>query len=194
MYRIKREFGEKLRTEYEHRAQPCSTCQTPGACCLDEHFVNVRITRLEASAINSVIAELPDAAAVYSRTAAAIERYDLLGAGSEATYACPLFERARGCLVHGPAKPPACMHHACYESRDDLPPNELLETIEAEIARLSRLVHGKDEIGIPLPVAVMQNASAEHQGRTSAAVRQEISDGTKAVNSSTRLAGQPPRR
>ena len=56
------EIREDLRegvTGYEHRAKSCITCDTPGACCLDEHFVNVRISRLEAVAIGNVIRGLP---------------------------------------------------------------------------------------------------------------------------------------
>jgi len=42
-----------LRSEisnFESRAKSCLTCDTPGACCLDAHFVNVHISRLEAGA------------------------------------------------------------------------------------------------------------------------------------------------
>ena len=57
--RLKREFAASIRENYEHRAKSCLTCETPGVCCTDAHFVNVRISRLEAAAIRNVIGNLP---------------------------------------------------------------------------------------------------------------------------------------
>ncbi|HUR98187.1 MAG TPA: hypothetical protein VMZ26_09010, partial [Pyrinomonadaceae bacterium] len=55
LHALKTEFARSIRAHYEHRAKDCSVCETPGACCLDAHFVNVHITRLEATAIRRVI-------------------------------------------------------------------------------------------------------------------------------------------
>src|SRR5215472_14700365 len=48
-----------VRTNYEFRARDCRACPTPGACCTDEHFVNVQITRLEAVAMRETLARTP---------------------------------------------------------------------------------------------------------------------------------------
>src|SRR5690606_41799951 len=68
--------------------------ETPGACCLDAHFVNVRITRLEAAAIRKTIADLPEElkGRVVERAQDAVKRFDLNEA-STGTYACPLLDR-----------------------------------------------------------------------------------------------------
>src|SRR4051812_17377995 len=93
---------------YERRAKSCLTCNTPGACCLDEHFVNVHISRLEAISITRNLAELPAVTQnkVQTRIRAAIEKYGLSSTGDTyaRTYACPLFEKGLGCLVHHSGK------------------------------------------------------------------------------------------
>ena len=156
--RVRNEFAKQIRTRYEHRAQPCASCKTPGACCLDEHFVNVRITRLEATAIKRRLAELPEELQlrVSARTEEAIERYgldrqDVYGAK---TYSCPLFEKGIGCLVHDHAKPLPCIAHACYENKEDLPPDNLLTEREIEVDRLNESVYPKPTAWLPLPVAI----------------------------------------
>lgn len=154
---IRRKFADEIREGYERRAKPCSACATPGACCLDEHFVNVRVTRLEARAISDRLDELtPELREMAMlRAGAAIERYGLDHAGEEpGTYACPLFEKGIGCLVHETAKPLPCIAHACYERKEDLPPDELLTEREMQIAELNRRVYGRAEPALPIPVAI----------------------------------------
>jgi hypothetical protein len=154
---IREEFRELVRESFEHRAVPCSICKTPGACCLDEHFVNVRISRLEAAAIAGVINSLEAGRrdAVFRRLDHAIEKYKLDDAIDPATtYACPLFERGTGCLVHTTAKPLPCIAHACYEKEHDLPPDDLLTEREAAIEKLDQRTYGKCGSLLPLPVAV----------------------------------------
>ena len=55
--RLKDDFAVRIRLDFENKAKSCMTCETPGACCLDAHFVNVRISRLEAAAIRNAIRE-----------------------------------------------------------------------------------------------------------------------------------------
>ena len=152
------EFAREVVDNFEHHAKPCEICETPGACCLDEHFVNVHISRLEAVAIRKALGELSEErrAAVHERIEASIKKYDLGKAGDtfSKTYACPLFEKGIGCLVHRTAKPLACIAHACYEKKEDLPPGELLAKHEIEIDKLNERVYGKSEPVRPLPVAI----------------------------------------
>ncbi|MBV9240695.1 MAG: hypothetical protein JO314_01700, partial [Acidobacteria bacterium] len=133
---------------YETKAQPCAACETPGACCLDEHFVNVRISRLEAIAIEQVIQTLPPV-----RRAAVDER--ILNAAAAATefFACPLYEKSIGCLVHNEAKPVPCIVHACYERCEELPPDQFQDSAELAIDRLNRRVYRSNISLLPLPVA-----------------------------------------
>ena len=79
------EYRAVISERYEHKAASCISCPTPGACCLDEHFVNVRISRLEAAAIRGALEELPAAHrdAVDDRITASVLKYGL-GEGSEA--------------------------------------------------------------------------------------------------------------
>ncbi len=155
---VREEFRELVRRTYEHRAVPCSECKSPGACCLDEHFVNVRISRLEAVAIAKAINSLEEERreSVLRRTEDTVEKYKLDEAiDPETTYACPLFERGTGCLVHATAKPLPCIAHACYENEKDLPPDDLLTEREAAIEKLDQRTYGKCGSLLPLPVAVM---------------------------------------
>jgi hypothetical protein len=92
---------------------------------------------------------------VYLRIDNSIEKYGLNEERSE-TYACPLFEKGIGCLVHEVAKPLPCIAHACYERKEDLPPEDLLAEKETEIANLNERVYGELTL-LPLPVAVKQN-------------------------------------
>ena len=139
---------------YNDRAKSCSTCETPGACCLDEHFVNVRISRLEAVAISNVIEQLSPIrrAAVEERVLNVSSR--LTAAGEEATFTCPLYEKGTGCLVHDEAKPVPCMIHACYERREDLPPDDLQDAAELAIDKLNARVYGRHLPLQPVPIAV----------------------------------------
>lgn len=155
---IREDFTREIRNGYEHKARACEACDTPGACCLDAHFVNVRISRLESAAIRRALdglsAETRDA--VFDRVENAIDRYDLsIGKGSVSnTYACPLFEKGRGCLVHQTAKPLPCIAHACYENKKDLPPDGLLAEREIEVDKLNERVYGRSAALLPLPVAI----------------------------------------
>jgi hypothetical protein len=151
---IRSEFTDRIRNDFEHRAKSCATCETPGACCLDEHFVNVRITRLEAVGIRDRLNAFSPQhrEAVYCRVEDSIKKYKL-DEGNSDTYACPLFEKGVGCLVHRDAKPLPCIAHACYDRKQDLPPDELLTEREIEIDRLNRAVYGSTTL-LPLPVAI----------------------------------------
>jgi hypothetical protein len=156
--RLKEEFAHHIRENYEYRAKSCAACETPGVCCTDAHFVNVRISRLEASAIRSVIERLPGDRAneVYRRVEEAIENYGLSIKDEtfDQTFACPLFEKGIGCLVHNEGKPLPCIQHACYEREEDLPPDSLLDEYELKIERLNQRVYGTSQPLLPLPVAV----------------------------------------
>lgn len=155
---LKAEFAERVKTDFEHRAKNCSMCETKGACCLDAHFVNVHITRLEAVAIRNAITELPleKQAEIFGRIEDAIEKYGLSGEGDSfsITYACPLFEQSTGCLVHAKGKPLPCITHACYERREDLPPDALLDKQESKTANLNRLTYTERVRLLPLPIAI----------------------------------------
>ncbi|MBP7377074.1 MAG: hypothetical protein KA956_11420 [Pyrinomonadaceae bacterium] len=155
---IRTEFRATIRDGYEHRAKSCVTCETPGACCLDAHFVNVRISRLEAESIKAALLELPleEQKAAAKRTADCIETYKLDECleTESATYACPLFEKGTGCLVHSTAKPLPCIEHACYGSRSELPPDELLETAERRVYDLNLRTFGQPGTLIPIPIAI----------------------------------------
>lgn len=161
--RIRGDLRETVRGGYEHRALACSACPNPGACCTDEHFVNVRVTRLEAAAIGKRLAELPAEVRgrVRRRAEEQIERHRLDETlDPTRTYACPLFEKGVGCLVHEAAKPLPCITHACYEREADLPPDELLDEREAQVAELNRKVYGRDEVPLPIPVAIAPRTTA----------------------------------
>jgi len=153
--KIRERFRRRVSDGYEQNAAPCHECSTPGACCLDAHFVNVRISRLEAVAIRRKLKSLPAGkyAAIVRRVDNVITNFRL-DADSDAgqkTYACPLYERGSGCLVHDEGKPLPCIHHACYESQDDLPPDELLSDAELAVERLNRRVYGRSLPLLPLP-------------------------------------------
>ena len=140
---------------YETKAQSCSTCDTPGACCLDEHFVNVRISKLEAVAIANVIERLPAIRrfAVEQRIENAASQ--LMASNTDAAkFACPLYEKGTGCLVHSEAKPVPCIIHACYDRREDLPPDDLQDTAELAIDKLNHRVYARSTPFDPLPIAV----------------------------------------
>jgi hypothetical protein len=161
LHSIKTEFAEQIHTGFEHKAKSCATCERQGACCLDEHFVNVHITRLEAVAIRERLNELSEDKRneVYDRIDTTIERYGLSDSGDTfaQTYACPLFEKGTGCLVHAYGKPLPCIAHACYERKEDLPPGEFLAERENAVDDLNEKVYGKPAQWLPLPVAICKN-------------------------------------
>jgi len=152
---IRERFRESISNGYEHRAKPCSSCPTFGACCSDEHFVNVRISRLEATAIKRTLDDLnaEHRADILRRTDQTVDKY-CLEENPSATYSCPLFERGKGCLVHHTAKPLPCINHACYEHREDLPPDSLLDEAEIAVERLNQKVYGRSLPLISLPIAI----------------------------------------
>jgi len=152
---FKKQFQATVRDEYEPRAKPCSACDTPGACCLDQHFVNVRITRLEAKAIAGFMDTLPESASdeINRRIDKTIEAFHLDEANA-GSYACPLYEPGTGCLVHDVGKPLPCIHHACYEKKEDLPPEEMLLDGEQFIESVNRKVYGRQQTFLPLPIAI----------------------------------------
>ena len=152
---FKKQFQETVREEYEPRAKPCSACDTPGACCLDQHFVNVRITRLEAKAIVGFLDTLPESNrdGIERRIDKTIDAFHLDDENA-GYYACPLYEPGTGCLVHDAGKPLPCIHHACYEKKEDLPPEEMLLDGERSIENLNRQTYGRQQTFLPLPVAI----------------------------------------
>ena len=159
LQRSKAAFQTNIKFNYEHRAVDCRACPTPGVCCTDAHFVNVHITRLEAVAIRETIRRTPrltedERRAVYSRARAAVERYGL-GVGGDSfaqTFACPLFVKDLGCLVHRRAKPAPCIQHACYEDWADVPPTSLQWREERRVEQLNAEVYGAAWEWLPLPV------------------------------------------
>ncbi|MEO7659871.1 MAG: hypothetical protein ABIV48_09675 [Pyrinomonadaceae bacterium] len=154
------DFKQQIAVDYEHKAKDCLTCETKGACCLDAHFVNVHISQLEAAAIKKVLGDLPATTrrAVNERIENTIERYDLTAEGDTfaRTYACPLFEKGIGCLVHESGKPAPCIAHACYENKTDLPPDELLIKQERLIDDLNTRTYGGIQPILPLPLAIRE--------------------------------------
>ncbi len=153
---LKTAYQREIRDNFEHKAKDCLTCPTQGACCTDSHFVNVHITRLEAAAIRQTLGKLgvKREREIYERVGETIEKYDLTAEGDTFAqkFACPLFEKGIGCLVHSEGKPAPCIQHACYENREDLPPDELQEEIENRIEKLNRLVYRQTPRWLPLPI------------------------------------------
>jgi hypothetical protein len=159
--KLNAEFKDRIATGYEHAAKDCLTCETQGACCLDAHFVNVHISRLEAVAIRQAIEELPEGIRpkVSDRVEHTIEKYGLSTEGDTytQTFACPLFEKGIGCLVHRSGKPLPCMTHACYENKADLPPDELQAEQEKRVDDLNIQTYGRPQPWLPLPLAISRS-------------------------------------
>jgi len=155
---LKANYQKRVRERYEHKAKDCLTCEVQGICCTDAHFVNVHITRLEALAITEALAKLDTGKRneVYQRVEETIEKYDLKDSGDtfEQKFSCPLFEKGTGCLVHKEGKPIPCIQHACYENKEDLPPNELQLKQEKSVERLNTQTFGNAWNWLPLPVWV----------------------------------------
>jgi hypothetical protein len=148
--RIKDGFSAYIATRYAHRAKDCGTCPAP--CCGDAEFVNVNITRLEGEAVMRTLAASPRITAehrarILARARDAVRRYALDRATDTfaTTYACPLFEPGRGCLVHYKAKPAPCIQHGCYDRWQDLPDEVELGRVERRVAALNRGLYGEDE-------------------------------------------------
>lgn len=160
--KLRAEFALSIRKGYEHKAASCLTCTTPGACCLDAHFVNVHVSRLEAAAIRNRIESLPEPGRtkVFERIDRAIEEYGLSAEGDTFAqkFACPLYEKGVGCLVHEGGKPAACTVHACYENPADLPPDELQIAQEQKIDDLNARTYGRRDQWLPIPLAIRKIA------------------------------------
>jgi hypothetical protein len=154
--KLKTVYQNFIKTNYEQNAENCETCPTKGSCCLDAHFVNVHITRLEAVAIGDTLGKLDveKQKEVYQRAEEAVEKYDLKTDGDTflQTFACPLFEKGFGCLVHQKAKPAPCISHACYENQADLPPEILQEQIEKRIENFNKRTYGNAWSWLPVPI------------------------------------------
>jgi len=154
--KLKNDYQNSIKSNYEQRAKSCATCETKGACCLDAHFVNVHITRLEAVAIRRTLENLSaeKQIEIYKRAAETIEKYDLKSTGDTfgKTFACPLFETGVGCLVHSNGKPAPCISHGCYENEKDLPPENLQQEIENQTERLNKKTYGDAFNWLPLPI------------------------------------------
>jgi hypothetical protein len=153
---LKTAYQKHIRENFEHRAKNCLTCSTRGICCTDAHFVNVQITKLEAVAIRQTLKKLgaKREREILRSAAKTIENYNLTTEGDTFSqkFACPLFEKGIGCLVHFEGKPAPCIQHACYENREDLPPDELQEEVENRVERLNRLVYRQTPKWLPLPI------------------------------------------
>lgn len=155
------DFKYRIASEYEHAAKSCLTCETQGACCLDAHFVNVHISRLEAAAIRLELQKLSDEKQleINQRIDDTIGKYGLNREGDTYahTFSCPLFEKGIGCLVHKSGKPVPCITHACYENAADLPPDELQLAQEELIDDLNIQTYGRPRPPLPLPLALSRD-------------------------------------
>lgn len=160
--RLKTEYKKRISDDFEHRAKSCLTCETKGACCQDEHFVNVHITKLEAVLINKNLQKFSadKQIEIYDRVENTIEKYDLNSDSDSLTktFACPLFEKEVGCLIHE-VKPVPCIQHACYERKEDLPPDEIQFEMEEKIERLNEKTYRKSVRWLPLPVWISKSKS-----------------------------------
>lgn len=154
------DFRSQISNRYEHRAKSCLTCEVKGSCCLDAHFVNVHISRIEAVNIRRILANLPveKREKINARIAETVHLYSLNAVADTytQTFACPLFEKGTGCLVHERGKPPACTMHACYENQADLPPHELQTLQELKIDDLNARTYGRRDQWLPLPLALQK--------------------------------------
>jgi hypothetical protein len=159
--KLKGDFKSQILGGYEHRAKSCLTCEVQGSCCLDAHFVNVHISRLEAVGVRRVLERLPEELRnrIYRRIENTVEKYELKSGGDtySQTYACPLFAKGTGCLVHNEGKPVPCITHACYTNASDLPPDELQIEQERRIDDLNRKTYGRSEPWLPIPLAILNS-------------------------------------
>jgi hypothetical protein len=147
---IKDRFSAHIAARFAWKAKDCGSCTTP--CCADAEFVNVNITRLEGEAILRALRLSPrissaKRAEIIAAARAAVGTYRLERATDTfaTTYACPLFEPGRGCVVHYKAKPAPCTQHGCYDEWQDLPDEIELRRTELRVAALNRELYGPDE-------------------------------------------------
>ena len=161
---IKSNYQNYVRKNFEHKAKDCMTCDVKGECCLDAHFVNVHITKLEALAIRDALDDLEKKhrKTVYSRIEETIRIFDLSASGDtfSRTFSCPLFEKEKGCLVHETGKPIPCIQQACYENEADQPPDILQIRHEKAVERLNWQAYGNAWNWLPLPLWI-KKVSAE---------------------------------
>jgi hypothetical protein len=152
---LKSQYRSEIQTKYEPRAKNCLACDVQGSCCVDEHFVNVHITKLEAVAALKSLQNLDEQKRkkIFEKVGKTIEKYDLKETGDtfSQTFACPLYDKEAGCLIHS-VKPVPCIQHACYEKKEDLPPDELQTAIEAKIERLNLQTYRNNFSLLPLPL------------------------------------------
>lgn len=150
-------------SNYEQRAKSCLTCEVKGSCCLDAHFVNVHISRLEAAAIRRSIEKMDvmRRRAIELKIDETIAKYGLKAEGAgEQTYACPLFASDAGCLVHHDGKPAPCIAHACYENAADLPPQHLLDEVEIRVDKLNDRTYSHQHDWLSIPLALKKYSSS----------------------------------
>lgn len=205
LQRVKASYQSFIKLNYEHAAEDCRVCPTRGVCCVDAHFVNVHITRLEAVAIRETLERTPrlsDAGrrAIYKRAREAVEQFNLRATGDtfKQTYSCPLYEPMVGCLVHRRAKPAPCIQHACYENWEDLPPASLQARTEHRVEQLNVEVYGTAWAWLPTPVWLTlvdpesDGAELEHLVRGWTARRTKSNSTTQArqLAGSTRRSSQ----
>src|SRR5215475_12035433 len=138
--RIKDNFRNYI-ARHSQNAVDCSTCSMP--CCVDSKFVNVNITRLEAKAILRTLQQSPRISRqkfnqIMMRAEQAIFKHRLNATGDtfKQTYACPLFEKGVGCLVHYKAKPAPCIQFGCYEDWQDIPDTREFHRVQRRVERL----------------------------------------------------------
>lgn len=151
---IKYAYQILIRENFEFKAKSCEICETKGVCCSDEHFVNVHITQLEAVAIIEKLKSLNKLEEVLPQVAGTISKYNLHENGDtfKQTFSCPLFEKNIGCLVHDEAKPIPCITHACYDRKEDLPPQFLQDRVTQKVERLNEEIYGEKPKWLPLPL------------------------------------------
>jgi hypothetical protein len=154
--KVKSEYRSVIQNNYEPKAKNCLTCEVQGVCCTDAHFVNVHITRLEAVAVRETLKSLSEEKQqeIFECAAETVRKYNLGNSKNsfEQTFACPLFEKGIGCLVHKSAKPVPCIQHACYENKADLPPDEIQTQNENLVESLNTKTYGRNWSWLPLPV------------------------------------------
>jgi Fe-S-cluster containining protein len=152
---------------HEVMAKDCQTCETRGLCCTDAHFVNVRISPLETKAIINHIEGLSDRlkTRIRMRLNESLESLEEELEAESVFYSCPLFDREVGCSVHE-VKPGACIHHACYENKSDLPPAMILDEYEEAVGLANKRVYGKHLVSLPIPIAIRELAEDSGSSNT----------------------------
>lgn len=167
--RMKQAFSRYIGRDYGHLAADCAACPTP--CCADAQFVNINITRIEAEAMIETLRESPRRGEaklreVVARAETAIQTYGLSEEGDTfaKTYACPLYEKGVGCLVHWKAKPAPCIQHGCYEHWEDLPETGTMQRVEARVEQIDAAVHGRAPRWMTIPVWLTKVFKEENDG------------------------------